>query len=96
MTGWVNVDGSQEEERRAVSGYAFLIDGSAVLWLSKMQELVMLSTAESEYIAAVHAAKEAVYLIPCEWQGCSVKPNSWSALQEVSFNLSGFVQPYSH
>jgi hypothetical protein len=45
-----------------MSGYAFLIDGSAVSWSARKQELVTLSTAEAEYVAATHAAKEAIWL----------------------------------
>ena len=48
--------------RRAISGYAFLIDGGAVSWSSKKQEIVLLSTTESKYVAATHAAKEALWL----------------------------------
>ena len=39
-------------------GYMFLIDGGPILWGSKKQELVTLLMAESEYVAATHAAKE--------------------------------------
>jgi hypothetical protein len=45
-----------------MSGYAFLIDGGAVSWSVRKQELVTLSTAEVEYIAATHAAKEGIWL----------------------------------
>lgn len=62
LTGWVDADGSQEENRRAISGYAYLIDGGAVSWNSKQQELVVLSTTEGEYVAATHAAKEGLWL----------------------------------
>jgi hypothetical protein len=50
------------EDRRAISGYAFLIDGGAVSWSSKRQEVVSLSTTESEYVAATHGMKEAIWL----------------------------------
>lgn len=62
MTGYTDADGSMAEDRRAVSGYAFLIDGGAVSWSSKRQEIVSLSTTESEYVAATHTAKEALWL----------------------------------
>ena len=50
------------EHRSAISGYTFLIDGGAVSWMSRKQELVTLSTAEVEYVAATHAAKECIWL----------------------------------
>ena len=39
-----------------------MIDGGAVSWSSKKQELVTLSPTEAEYVATTHAAKEAVWL----------------------------------
>ncbi|CDO76235.1 hypothetical protein BN946_scf184644.g9 [Trametes cinnabarina] len=62
LEGYVNADGATQEHRRAITGYVFLVDGGAVSWASKKQELVTLSTAESEYVAATHAAKEAIWL----------------------------------
>ena len=50
------------EDHCAISGYAFLIDGSAVLWSSKQQEIVFLSTTEREYVAVTHSSKEALWL----------------------------------
>ena len=35
LHGYMDVDGSMAKDRKAVSGYAFLIDGSAVSWASK-------------------------------------------------------------
>ena len=45
-----------------MSGYAFLIDGGAISWSSKRQEIVSLSMTESKYVAVMHAAKEALWL----------------------------------
>lgn len=50
------------EDRRSTSGYAFMINGGAVSWSAKKQEIVTLSTTESEYVGAVHASKEALWL----------------------------------
>lgn len=60
--GYTDADGMSQEDRRAVSGYAFMLDGGAISWSSKRQELVSLSTTEAEYVAATHAAKEALWL----------------------------------
>lgn len=62
LVGYTDADGASQEHRRAISGYAFLVDGGAVSWSSHKQELVTLSTTESEYVAATYAAKEAIWL----------------------------------
>ena len=62
LIGYTDADGASQEHRRAISGYAFIIDGGAVSWSSRKQELVTLSTAEAEYVAATHAAKECLWL----------------------------------
>lgn len=62
LEGFTDADGASQEHRHAISGYTFLIDGGAISWSSRKQELVTLSTAEAEYVAATHAAKEAVWL----------------------------------
>ncbi len=62
LEGYADTDGSMSEDRHAISGYAFLIDGGAVSWSSKRQEIISLSTTESEYMAATHGMKEALWL----------------------------------
>ena len=62
LEAYVDADGASQEHRRAISGYVVLIDGGAVSWMSKKQELVTLSTMEAEYVAATHAAKELLWL----------------------------------
>jgi Reverse transcriptase (RNA-dependent DNA polymerase)/Integrase core domain/GAG-pre-integrase domain len=62
LAGYSDADGSMGEDRRAVSGYAFIINGGAVSWSAKRQEIISLSTTESEYIAVTHASKEALWL----------------------------------
>eukprot|EP00961_Rhodomonas_salina_P238255 3220222-Rhodomonas_salina.1 len=39
-----------------------MLHGAAISWRSKSQEIVAMSTAEAEFIAASRAAQEALYL----------------------------------
>ena len=61
LTGFVDMlDGASQEHRHAILGYVFTVDRRAILWASKKQELATLLTTEAEYVAATHAAKEAI------------------------------------
>ena len=62
LEGFTDADRSLQEHWHAISRYVFLMNGGAISWSSKKQSLVTLSTAESEYIAATYAAKEALWL----------------------------------
>ena len=62
LLGYTDMDGASQPHCRAISSYTFLIDRGAVSWSSRKQELITLSTAEAEYIAAMHAAKECIWL----------------------------------
>ena len=62
LEGYMDVDSATQEHHRAISGYAFLFDSGMISWSSRKQELVTLSTAEAEYVAAMHAAKETIWL----------------------------------
>lgn len=62
LTRYTDADGASQEHRRTISGHVFFVNGGAVSWSSRKQELVTLSTAEAKYVAATHAAKEAIWL----------------------------------
>jgi hypothetical protein len=62
LLGFTDVDGAVQEHRHTISGNVFLMDGGTISWSSWKQELVTLSTAEAKYMAATHAAKEAIWL----------------------------------
>ena len=68
--GFSDADGATQDHRCAISGFAILVDGGAVSWsskkqelvtLSKKQELVTLSTMEAKYVSTTHTAKELIW-----------------------------------
>jgi len=62
LTGYADADGNMAEDRHAISGYTFILHGGAISWSAKWQEIISLSTTESEYVAVTYAAKEALWL----------------------------------
>ena len=54
--------GGDSATARSTTGYAFILNGAAVSWKSKLQSVVARSTAEAEYMALCETLKEAVYL----------------------------------
>ena len=50
------------DDRKSTSGYVFHMGSGAISWASKKQPIVALSTAEAEYVAAIAAACQAVWL----------------------------------
>jgi hypothetical protein len=61
--GYVDPDFAGDlDKRRSTSGYVFTLVGGAISWISKLQNIVSLSTTKEEYMVASHAFKEAVWL----------------------------------
>ena len=63
MVGWSDADWAQDTDtRHSVSAFIFDLAGGCVLWSSKKQPTVALSTAKAEYMAALNVTKEAIWL----------------------------------
>ena len=62
LCGYTDADGNMVEDCHAVSGYAFMIDGGAVSWSLKKQDIILLSMTESKYVATTHSVKEALWM----------------------------------
>ena len=50
-----------KDSRRSTTGYVFTIGGTTIIWISKLQKVVSLSTKEAEYVAATDASKEMIW-----------------------------------
>lgn len=63
LMGYSDADWSNDPATsKSVSRLVFMLHGAAISWRSKGQEVVAMSTAEAELIAASRAAQEALYL----------------------------------
>ena len=63
ITTYCNADYANDPNtQKSISGYAFMFNGGCFTWNLRKQTSVLLSTAEAEYIATVHASKSAVWL----------------------------------
>lgn len=49
-------------DRRSTMGYTFMLNGCVTAWMSKKQRTVSTSTAEAEYIALGHGARQGVWM----------------------------------
>jgi hypothetical protein len=54
--------GGCKDSAKSTGGYVIMVGTGAVSWSSKLQSMVTLSTTEAEYIAAVEAGKEIVWM----------------------------------
>ena len=63
LHGYVDVDMvGDKDNRRSTTGYVFTVGGTTVSWVSTIQSVVALSTTEAEYVAAIEASKEMIWL----------------------------------
>eukprot|EP00253_Pinus_taeda_P003747 PITA_03747 len=63
LQGYVDADMTGDRDnRRSTTRYVFIVGGTRVSWVSKIQSVVALSTTEVEYVAATEASKEMIWL----------------------------------
>ena len=55
-------DHGSEEDRKSVSGYVIYAQGAPIIWKSKKQPIIALSTCEAEYIALSEVVKELLWV----------------------------------
>ena len=63
VNGYVNASfDTDPDDSKSQTGYVFLLNGGAVSWCSCKQSVVAGSTCEAEYMAALEAAHEAIWV----------------------------------
>ena len=62
FTGYVDASFANTENRASVTGYVFLAQGGAIVWGSKKQTLIALSTTEAEYAVLARCTRECIWL----------------------------------
>lgn len=48
------------DNKRGTIGYLYIVGGTTVNWVSKLQNIDALSTIDAEYVAAIEANKEMI------------------------------------
>jgi hypothetical protein len=51
-----------KDSRRSTTGYVFIVDGTTISWVIKMQKIDALSTTEAKYVVAIETSKEMIWL----------------------------------
>ena len=63
LNGYVDADyASNKDNRRSTTAYVFVLNKSCISWKSQQQQVVALSTTESEFMATTEAFKEAIWI----------------------------------
>ena len=63
INGYANASfDTDPDDSKSQTGYVFILNGGAVSWCSSKQSVVVGSTCEMEYIAALEAANERVLM----------------------------------
>jgi hypothetical protein len=60
--GYADAAFANTDNHKSTTGYVFLGSGGAMMWKSKKQTMIMLSSMEAEYVALLEAGCEATWL----------------------------------
>jgi hypothetical protein len=87
LIGYSDSDlGGDVNKRRSTEGMAFYLNESLISWCSQKQKTVALSSCESEFVAAIAAAMQALWLRTQLSELTAKKPRPClDALQKLKF-----------
>ena len=60
--GYADAAFANTDDHKSTTGYVFLRSGGAIMWKSKKQTMIALSSMEAEYVALSEAGYEATWL----------------------------------
>ena len=96
LTGYTDASyGEDVDTRRSTSGYIFTVCGGAVSWKSKKQNIIALSSMESEYITMTKATKEAIWLANIYEDISQTLQNKWELVEKCSQLKWELTDPYN-
>ena len=77
LEGYADADFGGSEDSKSTSGFLFKLNDCLVLWSTKKQETVALSTCEAEYVSLTLAASDLLWLekLLADFQVDLVKPS---------------------
>ena len=62
LEGYCDADWASQSHRHSISGFSFHYGCGMISWSPKKQNIIALSSMESEYVTLTHAGKEAIWL----------------------------------
>ena len=63
LQGYVDSDMiGDKDNKRSTIGYAFTMGGTTISWILKLQKVVSLSSTKVEYVVAIEASKDMIWL----------------------------------
>lgn len=63
LVGYADADWARDDDRRSTSGHLFKIYNNTVIWKSKKQTTIALSTTEAEFISLCEASMEICWIV---------------------------------
>ena len=92
VTGFTDADWGGQTDRRSTTGYLFKLNSGPIVWQSRSQSSIALSTLEAEYMAMSDATKECIWIrqlmqdLSCEQKTATVIRVDNQAAIKLSLN----------
>lgn len=97
IVGYADADyGGDRDTSRSTSGYLFFFGNSLIVWVSRLQRIVALSSAESEYICVCDGVKETMWVINLSEELGFTQPGPVTIREDNQSTINMSVNPVHH